>query len=130
MVLATQPVGGAVTIVITSDDAMAVSRAPEALTFTLTDWQTAQTVTAMDDGNTTTGTARVDHIIRRATDPMGTTFLLPVEVTELEDTTPTLATVPNQTVQAGQRVNVRLPAATGERAGELRADGAGDGPAC
>lgn len=87
-----------------------VSALPSMLTFDTSSSTTPQTVTvrAANDGNTISGTARVDHTITTAASPIVVVFLLPVMVTELEDTTPTLAAVPNQTYQVGQGVNARL----------------------
>ena len=59
VVLGTEPTA-AVTVTIASDDAGAVSRAPAALTFSATDWNTAQAVTA-------TAVADADAVDERVT---------------------------------------------------------------
>ena len=106
--LGTDP-GGLVTA---SNDANSdITRAPGALTFTggaPGTWGTAQTVT---DAGTSEGLVTITHTVAGYS---GVTVGPFVNVSEDEDETPTLGSVPNQTYWADRAVNVRLPAATGE----------------
>ncbi len=106
VVLGTEPTA-AVTVTIASSDGGAVSRAPGALTFDATSWETAQAVTAGPDPGTTPGSAMIAHTVTGY--GSGPT----VRVNEDEDATPTLGAVAAQTYRVGQRVSVRLPWATG-----------------
>ena len=61
--LSTMPEGGAVTIIPTSGDSGAVSVSPASLTFTPSNWDTAQTVTVtgVDDTDTDDETVAISH---------------------------------------------------------------------
>ena len=71
-------------------------------------WETAQTVTAAIEDPA--DTAAIAHTVGGYS---GVTSAPIVTVHEVEDLTPTLGAVAAQTYRAGQRVNVRLPGATG-----------------
>ena len=116
--LTTDPLGPVtVAVSVTGATNADVSAGPGSLTFETATWETGQAVTVTagsEVGNTAAGTATVSHTVTAAAgSPYAGVSAPVVSVTEIEDVTPTLGTVPAQTVRAGQRVNVRLPAATG-----------------
>lgn len=66
--LATKPVGGNVTIGLTSDDTARATVSPSSLTFSATTWNTAQTVTitAVQDGDIANNTVNISHTVSGA----------------------------------------------------------------
>ena len=122
-----QPTAAQTMTVNVANTNAAVSAVPLALTFEETNWAAqAVTVRAATDSDTTVEMATLNRTVEV---PGSLTVVLqaPVVVTEREATALTLM-VPDQAVRVGQRVNVRLPGATGGNA-PLSYELMGPGPA-